>query len=236
MYAAADHIKEFEGVLVSRKYRPGHDYIQLVFKVGDDLQLCLSQNVQMVRGLRLGETYYVQGQRHVIGQRQYVRNPAVTLVETEAAGSKRRLWFVGSAACLVFLLGVGGVFALFSDDPKPTKQPRRNAASESQQTLSAQTEEPQPESSTTTTPETTTAPAPSTTAPTAAPRQTRNTTAPSSTPTPPPPVQPSTPPSPPAAPPPPPAEETTPPAENPDPPSETPPEPPADPPSEDSTQ
>lgn len=163
MHAAADRMKEFTGVLVSRKYRPGQTYIQLLFRTTDDIQLCLSRNLHMVRELRLGQTYQVHGQRYSMGQKEYVHDPVPTLIQSSTG--KRRAWFAASAICLTLLLGAGGVFALQSgNDPAPAPAPKFQNSAEGQQTLSEQTEEPQPEP--TDTPSSTDQPASDTVVPT----------------------------------------------------------------------
>jgi hypothetical protein len=223
MHAPVDHMKEFKGVLVSRKYRPGHSYIQLLFQTADDLQLCLSRNVQMVRELQLGQTYQVSGHKYTVGQVEYVRDPVPTLVQP--GSGKRRLWFASGAVCLVLLLGVGGLIAMQSKGSAPAKQPKRKAPAASPQTLSEQTEGSLPSS--TTSGDSTEQPTPETT-PAPVPRSARSTPA-STSPAPTPPApQPVTPQSPPPAtpPPPPPPPEETPPEE---PPTEPPAEPPAEP-------
>ena len=146
MHRITGQTREFTGVLLSRKYRPGQRYIQLLFKSADSIQLCLSQDVHMVRELRLGQAYHVSGQEAVVAQKLCLRDPAVTLISQPS--SKRRVGLVAGVASVVLLLGVGGgVMALQSDETKPTNAQTKYQpmATGQQQTLSEQTEESQPE-------------------------------------------------------------------------------------------
>ena len=118
-------VAEFTGVLVGRKYRPGHTYVQLIFRTADGIQLSLSRNIQMVRGLNPGQAYHVQGLMHSVGQKIFVRDPMVTLIQRSS--SNRHAWLAMGTAGLVLFLGAGGVFALMPDNPTPTTQIKNQA-------------------------------------------------------------------------------------------------------------
>jgi hypothetical protein len=148
MHAAAGDVKEFRGVLVSRKYRPGRKYIQLLFQAGDDLRLCLSQDIDLVRRLQPGQMYQVRGPEYVIGQKPCVCDPLIGLVEPSTG--KKRVWFAVGATCLVLLLGMGGVLAMQSPAPPEKSRDPVPTTKQSQQTLSEQTEEPAPDTADTT--------------------------------------------------------------------------------------
>jgi hypothetical protein len=105
MYAAADNMSDFTGVLVKRQYKPGQKYIQLLFQTSDGPKLSISRNPKMVQSLSEGQTYRVEGQEYTIGERSVIKEPSATLVEANRGFIKWNIKFIIAGVALLVILG-----------------------------------------------------------------------------------------------------------------------------------
>ena len=128
MYASNN--VEFMGVLVDRKYTSSQRCVQLVFDTAEGIRLSLSRNVDLVRSLKLGLTYRINGPEHVVGQKRYIHEPTATLVPvTESPSFFRRYKILIPAAIgLVVVLGGAGAWAYISADSQATVQHEETTA------------------------------------------------------------------------------------------------------------
>jgi cytoskeletal protein RodZ len=103
-YASAHNISTFTGILVGRRYKPGQKYIQLVFKTAEGLRLSLTRDLQTVRQLTMGQTYQIEGNEYIQGQKSFIYEPKASLVQPRAKSLKKRKIVIAS----VILLVIGG--------------------------------------------------------------------------------------------------------------------------------
>ncbi len=110
----------FVGTLVRRQYKPGQRYIQLVFETPTDTKLSLSRNLDMVRSLKVGETYRIEGAERLLGNKKYIYEPvAIPLPRSSKKSRTLRFAAFGGVACLLI---AGGVItsAQLRDEPVRT--------------------------------------------------------------------------------------------------------------------
>jgi hypothetical protein len=106
MYAPADNMSDFTGVLVKRQYKPGQKYIQLLFQTSDGPILSISRNPNLVQSLSEGHTYRVEGQEYTIGEKKVINEPSAVLIKTEVAFFKRHLWKFGAFFIAAIIVAV----------------------------------------------------------------------------------------------------------------------------------
>jgi hypothetical protein len=152
MYAAADNMSSFTGVLVRRQYKPGQKYIQLLFKTPHGVKLALTRDPQMVGSLTEGRIYNVEGQEYSLGDKKAVQDPTVALIKASKI-SKKRVLAVVTAAILVV---IGIAYTLFpakhsaasnnnqTQTKKIDNQPKQTPEITNEPSPGATTEEPGP--------------------------------------------------------------------------------------------
>jgi hypothetical protein len=128
MYAPAGNMTGFTGTLVGRRYQPGQKYIQLVFKTTEGLKLSLSRNLNMVRSLRVGLTYWVEGPEISLKQKTYIHEPIATLVQPTTSLFKRYRIIFATTAVVIVLGAAGSVLALKKDSTPSASQSQTPAA------------------------------------------------------------------------------------------------------------
>jgi hypothetical protein len=116
MYAPAGNISDFTGVLVRRQYKPGEKYIQLLFKTDKGFRLTLTRNPQMVGSLNEGQTYHVEGQQYVIGQKTVIHEPKATLLASKPGFFRKNKWFIAASIAAVII--VVAVFSVLFKSPQ----------------------------------------------------------------------------------------------------------------------
>jgi hypothetical protein len=113
MYAPAGDMTSFTGTLVGRRWQPGQKYIQLVFKTTEGLKLSLSRNLNMVRTLNVGHTYWVEGPEISLEQKTFIHEPVATLIQpTKSSLFKQYKIFFAIGAVVVFVATMTSVLAL----------------------------------------------------------------------------------------------------------------------------
>jgi hypothetical protein len=140
MYAPAGNMTGFTGTLVGRRYQPGQKYIQLVFKTTEGLKLSLSRNLNMVRSLRVGLTYWVEGPEISLKQKTYIHEPIATLVQPTTSLFKRYRIIFATIAVVIVLGAAGSVLALKKDSTPSASQPQAPAAA-TEETVTPQTKD-----------------------------------------------------------------------------------------------
>ncbi|HSX45960.1 MAG TPA: hypothetical protein VLG27_03085 [Candidatus Saccharimonadia bacterium] len=129
MYASAENIADFQGVLVRRQYKPGQKYIQLVFKTAEGFRVSLSRNLRMVSSMSVGNTYHIKGPELVLGDKMVVREPvAIPVRQLGFVARHKKLFIILFAGVFVACI-TGGVLAMTGSygnqphtDNKPTPQ------------------------------------------------------------------------------------------------------------------
>ena len=96
--------KTFTGTLVRRQYKPGQPCVQLVFQNKKELQLSLSRNISMIKSLKVGQAYRIEGPEYQLGEKTFINEPdAVPVEELPAKRSKKR-WVLAFGTAFVFVL------------------------------------------------------------------------------------------------------------------------------------
>lgn len=101
----------FTGVLIKRDYKPGQDYVQLIFKGAKETKLSISRNVTAMKHLTIGGTYKLTGREYKHGAKTYLRDPK-TIPVTATKKSHKKLIFA-SIAGFSALLVAGGALAVY---------------------------------------------------------------------------------------------------------------------------
>lgn len=168
MSVTAGTMVGFTGVLVQRQHKPGHAYIQLVFRTANGVRLSATKNIEMVRGMVVGQTYVVEGREHRVGNKSFVHEPTTTLVRADAKKRKLRGFII--AGVVIAVIGIASVSVVFarSNDDKSKAEADTTGVSQGQgiiteksgSVLGASTEDPS-ELNDTETPTPTPAPTPS---------------------------------------------------------------------------
>jgi hypothetical protein len=145
MYAPAGNMTGFTGTLVGRRYKPGQKYIQLVFKTTEGFKLSLSRNLNMVRSLSVGLTYWVEGPEVCLEQKTFIHEPVATLVQPKSSLFKRYRVFFAMGAVVMVVVIAGSVIAL-TKPSTPSAQPvaKKPAA---QKTINTESKDNTPDAS-----------------------------------------------------------------------------------------
>ncbi|MDB5184732.1 MAG: hypothetical protein JWN38_540 [Candidatus Saccharibacteria bacterium] len=115
---AAESDFSFVGTLVKRQYKPGQRYVQFLFENDEDSMLTVSRNLRLIRGLKIGGLYRVEGPEYELGDKRYIQEPSrvvsLTYAAPEELPSTRslKLAMMAAFASIVVVVGLVLVFGV----------------------------------------------------------------------------------------------------------------------------
>ena len=133
----------FTGVLVRRDYKPGQDYVQLIFKGAHETKLSISKNIMLMKSLTIGEKYRLVGREYKYGSKSYIREPKAIPLSAPKSTSRKKILLIASIATVLATLTSGVAYAALQNGTAAPSTPAVNqqAADNKSDVLPATTEE-----------------------------------------------------------------------------------------------
>jgi hypothetical protein len=104
-----DNQTSFKGTFIKRQYKPGQNYVQLLFESKAGPRLALCSDVEKIRSLQAGENYKVEGPEYTNGTKTFVNEPDFTQV-AGSGGMATAIW-LSFGMVLLFIVVPGTVVA-----------------------------------------------------------------------------------------------------------------------------